>query len=485
MPGVIVRTETRTGPTTGAAPTSARFFVAGLTERGDTSAPVLIRSMAEYQALLGDRVAYGSLYDALACYFEEGGSEAFVCRAVGAAATVGTLTLKDRAGAPADTLRVDAANAGAWSSRVTVEIVDGSSAGTYRLNAYLDGTLVHAFDNLTTPADAAAAAKGSNYVLVTDLGSASAAPTNQPALLIPTALTAGTDDRASVTAADVAAALDLAGHEYGDGAVATPGYTSGQVGDALLAHATVNNRVALLATASAATVADAKAAALALTGVGNEYGALFYPWVTVPDGTSTRTISPEGYVAACRARAHKAGGPWNAPAGDVASARYVLAPAVTVDRTTGDDLDTARVSAIRTIASETRLYGWRSLSSDDANYALLTGRDTLNYLAVEGENVLEQYVFKTIDGRGQLLSRVASTLVGLLDPIRAVGGLYERLNASGEQVDPGYSIDVGPSVNTDAVLGAGKIAARVSVRVSPSASLVDLTIVKAGFTAGV
>lgn len=486
MPGVNVTTQTRSGSAGLEAVPSARYMVAGLTEWGPTDKPSLIRSMAEYELKLGARVAYGTLYDDLKTFFEEGGSEALVARVVGAAATKGTLTLDDRAGAPLDTLKVDAANAGAWSSRIKVQVAAGTAAGSYKLVITFDDVPVHIFDNLVTPADAVAAADGSMYVKITDLGSATAAPNNQPAILAATALSAGNDDRAAVVAAGVAAGLDLIGEEWGDGAVATPGFTSAQVGALLLTHCETFHRVALLATAKNDTVANAKAAAAALVNAANgEYGALIYPWVTVPDGATTKTISPEGYAAACRARAHRQVGPWRAPAGEIAQAGYVVGPFVELTRAQGDELDDAHVSAIRVIAGTTRLYGWRSLSTDTDNYALLIGRDVLNDLAVRGAELLEPYVFQTIDGRGQLLGRVRSTLVGMVDPMRAAGGLYPRSNASGEQIDPGYSVDVSEAVNPPALLQQNKIAAVLAVRVSPVGSLIELTIVKTGLTASV
>lgn len=93
-------------------------------------------------------------------------------------------------------------------------------------------------------------------------------------------------------------------------------------------------------------------------------------------------------------------------------------------------------------------------------------------------------MFETIDGKGQLLASVAGELVGLLDPMRAAGGLYERF-VDGQRVDPGYSVDVGDTVNTAAVLASNTIAAVVALRVSPVDTLIDLTIVKAGLTATV
>ncbi|KWW97400.1 hypothetical protein LI90_4372 (plasmid) [Carbonactinospora thermoautotrophica] len=485
MPGVIVRTATRSGPSTGLAPESARYFVAGLTERGSTTEPVRVRSMAEYEQMLGARVPYGTLYDDLKTYFEEGGAEAYVARVVGPAATVGKLTLNDRAGTPAPTLDIEAASPGAWSADLSVEVANGTAAGTYKLLVYWRGERVETWDNLTTPADAVTALAGSAWVRAKDKGSPSSPPDNQPAILARTPLSAGDDDRAAVTATHVTDALARFGPELGSGAVACPGYTSAQVGEAVIAHCKANRRIGLLATAQSATVQDALNAAAEITADG-EHAGLFYPWITVPDGASgTRTISPEGYVAACRARAHTRVGPWRAPAGEIAQARYVLGPSVELTRAEGDQLDEGRVSAIRRIVGTTRLYGWRSLSADTANYGLLIGRDMLNYLAVEAERLLESFVFETIDGKGQMLGRVQSTLVGLLDPIRQAGGLYERIDDAGAVLDPGYSVDVGPAVNTVQSLAANEVRAVVAVRVSPVGTLIDLTITKAALTASV
>ena len=484
MPGVIVRTATRSGPTNPTSPESARYFVAGLTERGDTAVPVLVRSMAEYELLLGARVPYGALYDDLRMYFEEGGAEAFVARVVGPAAARGFLTLKDRAATPVDTIKVEAASPGAWSTDLTVQVAAGTAASTYKLVIGFKGSVVQTFDNLGTPADAVGAAATSPYVRISNLGSATAAPTNQPAVAAAAALSAGTDDRAAVTATHVSDALARFAPELGAGCVAMPGYTSTQIGAAAIAHCKANRRIARLATSSSAAVQDAIDAAAALA-VDGEYAGLIYPWVNVPNGqTATRTISPEGYVAACRVRAHRGVGVWRPPAGEIAQARYVLQPAVALTKAQGDQLDEGRVSAIRTIVGTTRLYGWRSLSTDAANFSLLIHRDVLNWLSVEGAKLLEPYVFAPIDGRGQLLGRVSSTLVGLVDPMRAAGGLFERI-VDGEQVDPGYSVDVGPSVNTDDVLANNEIHAVLAVRVSPVGQLIDLTIVKSGLTASV
>src|SRR3954447_9208608 len=118
--GVIVETTPRGGAGSALQAPSGTWFVSGVTERGDTTKAVECRGMADFLRLLGDPVPYGTLYEQAQVFFRELGSRMFVSRQVGPAATVGTATLADRSAAPGlDTLRVDAASPGAWTSRLT------------------------------------------------------------------------------------------------------------------------------------------------------------------------------------------------------------------------------------------------------------------------------------------------------------------------------------------------------------------------------
>lgn len=481
MPGVDVTTSIRSGPANDSAVAEATYFAAGQAERGPIDRAVTVRSLAEFAATFGDRVTYGALWDDVRMHFEEGGVRAVIARVTGPARTFGTLTLKDRSTAPGlDTFRVDAQGPGAHSTRLTVEVQDGAVANTYSLIVRYDGAIVEAFRDLATPAAGASALQASVWVRGTDLGSATASPNNNPKVLAATALSAGADDRASITATHYTTALALFGSKYGTGAVAIPGQPASAVGVGLAAHAAAFHRLALTAVAIGSTAADAKTAEATLAAgiTTDEYVGLFYPGVKVPDGLGgTRTITPEGYVAAARARAVLGYGPWRAPGGALSAARFIVAPEVEIDRTAGDDLDANHVSAIRTIAGGVRLYGWRSLSTDDANWHSLTGRDVCNGIQEAALAVAEEFVFETIDAGGYLLSRLNSALTGIVEPIARAGGLYPRDD------DPGYLVDTGASVNTDALLAANQIGAVVEVRPSPTAELIKLSIVKAAVTA--
>lgn len=481
MPGVVVTTATRSGPTTPVRATSGQFFVVGLAERGSTTEAIRLSGMADYERLLGQRVTYGALYDSLLAFFAEGGTRAYVARVVGPGATTGTATLNDRAGVPVATLRIDAASPGAHSGNLTYEVTAGQAPSTFRLTIRENGAIVADANNLASPAAAVSAFSTDPYVRVVDLGSPSAAPANQPILTAPTALSAGTDDRASVTSATMATALDRFGIALGDGAVAVPSQPIGTIGAAIEEHCRINRRIGILSAPRAATVIDLSNSVASFN---SEYVGLFAPWVLVPDGAGgQRAVSPEGYVAAVRNRAHEEVGPWRAPAGAVAVSRHVIGldQSFTLDET--NVLDSARVSAIRVISNSVRLYNWRSLSLDTANYAYLTGRDVLNRLVFEAERRLEEYVFQTIDGRGRLQSAVAAELVALCEPVRAAGGLFEMVDGEGNLIDPGYRVDAGLNVNTVESLAQNEVRARMAVRVSPIGALVSLTITKVGVTA--
>lgn len=485
MPGVVVTTGAVAGPSAPTLAPASTYFAVGLAERGATDRAVLVRSFQEYEALMGGRTSYSALYDDLKTFFEEGGTRAYIGRVVGAAATTGTLTggLLDRhATTPVATLNVSARNPGSWSSRLSVQVFDGASTGIFRIKVFLDGQVVRDYTNLHNPAEAVSRMSGDPYVVVTNAGSATTAPLNNPAALgSPVALTAGTDDRASVDADDYVAALARFTDGLGDGAVAIPGIGP-SVHAGLIEHADANNRIALLCEARDADKATLIDTAAALDA---QRAGLFAPWVRIPDGFGgLKAISPEGYVAAARARAHGIAGPWQAAAGENSKARYVAAPDVTYTKGDAEELDQAKVNAIITLAESTRLYGWRSLSEDADNWALLTGADTVNRVVVEAYKQLEPYLFGVIDAKGHLLGQIQATLMGIVIPMADANGLFARYAEDGETVlDPGYRVNTSESLNPVSSLAQNRVLAELGIRVSPTAALITLTVTKAAVTA--
>lgn len=483
MPGVTVTSGTISGPSAPARAPSSTYMVAGLADRGPVDKPVRVFSAREFIARFGDRPSYGSLWDDVRTFFEEGGTRAYILRVVGPAATTGALAaaLADRAAVPEDTLTVSASSPGAWSSRVSVEVLDGPTADTFKFRVLLDDVAVEEFSNLRSPQEAVSRInERSLYVRLADAASTSAAPENNPVAVGPVALAAGTDDRAAVTSTHYTAALAKFTEEFGDGAIALPG-VGDSVHEALIEHADTYNRLALLSHARGTSVAILGQYAATLDA---KRAGLFAPWVQIPDDFGgRRAISPEGYVAACRAKAHEFIGPWKAAAGEQARASFVLQPDQLFTAEEADGLDSAKVNVVRSLAGSTRLYGWRSLSEDTENWAYLTGADVINRIVVEAAKQCEAYVFGVIDSSGHLLASLTGTLIGIVKPMSNAGGLFHRLDDEGSEIDPGYRVIADETLNPVESLAQSKILAMVAVRVAPSAALVEIQVSKAGVTA--
>lgn len=478
MPGVTITSTTRLGPSGPTINPSATYYVTGITERGPVDQAVRVNGLAEYVEVFGERYSGGFVFDDLQMFFEEGGGDAVVARVVGPAATLAKADLLDRAATtPVNTLRVEAASPGAWGARISARI---TGTGTdFTLVILFDGVPVETYAGLSSPAAAVTAAAASTYVKVTSLGSATAAPNNSPAEGTFT-LTGGTDDRLAVTSQMLVDAV-AARHDarFGPGGLmGIPGYSASAVGAGLQAAAVALSRQYVTSAGVGASADTARSQRQALSSlVGAEYGMLVWPAVTLPD---SRTVTPEGYVAAARARAIGAdGGPWRAGAGEIAASRYLTGTEFAADRTLGDSLDDDRVSVIREIAGGPRLYGYRSLSNDVVNYGIFTNRDVVNTVQGLCQDALESFVFEKIDGYGRILSRLEAVLTGVLAPIADSDGFYARVAADGDVIDPGYVVDVGPSVNTPVSLAQNRLQAVVGIRVAPVATLVMLTITKA------
>lgn len=479
--GVEITTSVRPG-TSNTGVTSGRFHIAGLTEKGPSDGARVVRSRAQFESIYGVRTPYSSaVYDTARMYWEEGGDELIMSRAVGAGATKGSLSLLDSAGVA--TLKVSALDAGAHSTGTTVEVLAGT-AGTFSIKVRSNGVLVGNFLNLATPAAAVEAAGASEYVTVSDLGATTAAPGNNPVVLAATPLSAGTDDRGSVTTATMIAALESAGRELDGAAVAVPGYSVDVIGEDLLAHAAEYKKVALMSFDAATTLEEAVATAPVTDRVNGSYGAVIFPHVVVPDGNGTRTVSPEGYAAAARARAHASTGFWQAPPGDRSLARWIVGTSVPLDIVNIEALDENNINGILTMANRPRLYGWSSLSEDRDAFALLSTRDTLNNVGARLRRELEEFVFTTIDGKGHLLSKVESAATGVLANVASAGGFYPRY-ANGERVDPGYSVTVDETLNTSSSLANNEVRVGIGVRLSPMAKSIFVEIIKVPLNASV
>src|SRR5215472_14199334 len=107
------------------------FFAVGPALKGPANAPSFIRSMSEFETIYGTRVTYSYLWDAIDCYFKEGGSRAYISRVVGPAPVSAAHILKDASNA--NTLNVLANSPGAWGNNIQIQVLAGSQGGYFVL----------------------------------------------------------------------------------------------------------------------------------------------------------------------------------------------------------------------------------------------------------------------------------------------------------------------------------------------------------------
>lgn len=483
MPGVVISTSVRTGPSTATARESSQLFVVGLAERGPSDEAVLIESLADFEDMFGGYQSYSYLHPTVESFFEEGGTRAFVTRVVGASATVGELTLQNGG---TDVLTLTANGAGDWSENVEVA-VSHPTGTTFKVDLYYDGDLKYTTGTVSTSSQAAGrinlSAIASRYVTAT-VDSTSL----RPSVISATALTAGDDDRSAVTSTDYVSALTVFNDALGTGAVACPEAYDADVTTGLVTHANEYNRIALLYAAEGATATAVKTKALDIQGEdGAEHAALYHPWVQAPTGTPgiTRYIPPVGYVAAKRALAHNQVGPHMPGAGLISVARFINGVRTEIDKTVGDDLDENYVNAIRVIQNTVRVYGARSCSADTENFRYITQQDVVNSIVTECYRSIEDVVFSSIDGRNTIFANIESRILAILTVMRNIGALYPAFDANGRQLDDGYTVKCNSSINPASQLATGLVKAKIGVRVSSVGDQIEIDIVKSNLTSSV
>ena len=493
MPGVVISTAVRTGPSSATVRESSQLFVVGTASKGKTDAPVLIASLAEFENMFGEFVSTSYLQPTVETFFEEGGTSCYVQRVVGTSAATATKTLNTGTGGSASVAMTLTANgSGVWANGaaagLSVAVTQPSAGVNFSVQLSLNSVLVYSTGSCTSVSQAvgrintsAVASQYTTAVVTNALGSTLLAVAGS-------ANFAGGVDGSAPTDAQTVTALGLFNGALGAGAVSSPDNYSSTVREAMITHCNTNSRIAIFHTASGTSTAGALADALTLQAEDHaEHCALYYPWISVPSGVAgvTRSIPPDGYVAAKRALAHNQTGSHVPAAGLISASRFVSGTELDINKATGDELDAGFVNAIRVIQNTVRIYGARSLSSDIDNFRYITSQDTVNHIVVEAERSLEDLVFSSIDGRNTIFSSIESRLISILAPLRDVGALYEAYDANGRKIDPGYTVRCDAKLNPTSQLADGTIKAKVGVRTSTIGDKIEVDIVKSNLTASV
>ena len=483
MPGIVVTTAVRTGPTNPQTAATATMFVAGITERGPDGTSHLITSLSDFEDIFGGYTSDGYVHQTVKSFFEEGGARAYVSRAVEAAADEADCSILSSG---TECVNLLASGVGTWANTSGSDGLSASVgyvvAGTsFKVQLRLDGTLVWTSATHTSVADFIDEVNNDTTAALYVTATAGAS-TGLPAAGAKT-FSGGTDGN-SPSAAELETALDAFTSNLGPGAVCIPGHYDASLRTALLTHAAENNRIAIMSFAKDDDADTAISDVASYAGADNsEFGAFFFSWVKVPNGSLTMVIPPEGYVCGVRAKVHNQFGAWNPYAGERTEAKFVTGTYQTVSKAQADALDAGYINPIRVINNTVRVYGARSASDDTANFRFIMAREVLNQITYEAESELENLLFLPIDGRKSTFARVQATLVAIMDRIRIGGGLYEAFDANGKQIDQGYTVQVNDANNPLTQLATGVIKAKVGARVSSIGDTIEVEITKSNLTA--
>lgn len=431
-PGVEV-TSAAAAPPVGVPTDTSVAFIVGEAQMGSVAAPTRVSSLDNFSAIYGGRLAavpYG--YDAVDCYFHEGGSACYFMRVSdgGTAATVAATAIV--AGSTAR-----AANPGVWGNGLTLNVVtsptffsvEGQSEGKsgkgksaedepvrselldypeqqstgFIATVSYAGKAVQTSASLITNADLQAFLASGPWMTLSG-GTASAA-----IAAASVTLAGGTDGTSPASAAALASALALIPKELGPGQVLAPGRSANADQAALLAHAASFNRFAILDCGVADTVASLPTMAGLLRGaLQDRYGMLCAPWAVVPGvapGT-LRTVPWSAIQAGLCARNDAAGNPNQAAAGQWGVTQYAVDLPIDFSATDAETLMYAGVNTARSVYGVIQNYGFRTLVDPagvrsqwlEANWARLNMA-----IVADCDAVGQGFVFAQIDGRGHTI----------------------------------------------------------------------------------
>lgn len=204
-------------------------------------------------------------------------------------------------------------------------------------------------------------------------------------------------------------------------------------------------------------------------------GAIYYPWVTIPDPSATtsgatRNVAPGGSVVGLYLATDAARGSWKAPAGT--NVRVVNAVALERTLLSGDldALNTALtpVNALRPIVgSGICVMGARTISND-SSYRYVSTRRSMLQIKKRLLDVTQFAVFEGNDAR--LWERLRTVCTTYLNGVWQSGGL------KGAKASDAFYVICDATNNSPASVASGQVMVEVGVALEVPAEFVIITI---------
>lgn len=447
-------------------------MIVGETQMGPVNTPTKVLSFRQYKDTFGSLAGGPDMYKAAYAFFNEGGLYLWIVRVSNASAFATAQV--------ADWMDLTASGPGAWANAeppaddvgLVVDLVpsgEGGADDTYTWTVNLDGLPKEV--SIPMRGDIAHTFK-SQYITIELVGEEYAtAPYH-------TYFGGGDDPTGAPPAEEVGAAFDTLRYDLGPAQVAYPGNSDPEVHALLDEHCTKYHRVAvadLPDTPEPPVLHSAVQAIADLPGRGRQILSLGskvqYPGETAP---VVWEVPYSGIQMGVIARVDGLNDPSQVAAGTLGYSRLAIGPKVDFTDDEREQLNYAGVTLGKVINGQFRTYGYRtSAGQTETNWVFFQESRVVMAVAHECDAIMEEFTFKTIDGRGKIFGRCEVALTGVCQRYWSADALFGETPAEGFRVDCSY-----PGINTVETIGKGEIHAQVLLRTSRIAEWIALDIVK-------
>lgn len=450
-PGLYFQEIAGTPPVEGVSTATAGFV--GITSKGRVGEAVLVTNWSQFINEFGGFINNSYLAYSVRGFFENGGSRAYIVRAVhyNVDEDTGTYTKTSDIATTqllADTepvLNVNAKSDGVWGNDIKVEVLKGEAVDKFTLNVYYKGALVESYKEVDMET-IEIETKTSSYIEVIVKGDK--VPDETPK----TALVGGKDGIENMTDEDYKYSL-TAFDAVQVNLLAIPGVTSIGVQKGLLDYATARGDVFAVTEAPMGLgVKEARDYVVKEANLSTEFGAIYYPFIRISDPIGlgknpTKLIPPSGHIIGAIARTDNSAGVWRAPAGTDVKLLGTIGLEYNMSDAEQDILNPENINAIRAFDGEgICIWGTRTLSGGEYKY--IPVRRLVIFIEQSLKANMLWTVFKPNDEK--LWGMIKSAVEGFLSTIWAQGGL------KGASASDAFFVKCDAELNTPDVVDQGR-----------------------------
>lgn len=384
-----------------------------------------------------------------------------------------------------------------WKSKagntvsVTVANPSPKGSGWARITVSFPQANITEVWDIATAADALAASQKSELVTIT-----LPAGGQLPQTAVATKLTGGSDGTTAYSASDadyvgtVSSSNAKSGlqvfnnQRLGLGYVAIPGKQSSTIRTGIKTHCETYHRMGLFSSPSGLT---ASTVAADISGTTSNQCFYYWPQLKVADQNSDSggllTISNEGAIAGLAARMIRDyGGPHKSPAG----VKHPFVSVVDIERQSSglelaDDsisntLADSNINTLRFKNNGYVVWGNRSLWTD-RRYQQFNAVQTISYIYVVSQLILEPFAFEPVDPQGKLFSAVRTDMNVMLLGLYRVGALYgTEPDTQQPKSSDAFLVVCDRSNNPDTVLLGNEVHVDATFACTPNAEKITLNL---------